>query len=144
MIYRSFPTPFKVKLEPSGVEVFKEPKTVYEHTKLSRTCLVGGMCSRFTVDPSSPANIMSRFHFRALRIQNLESIKRFVMATPPVRVGKNEFYGRFAVKVEHKGVSQEIDIYLREGNEDSIVINRATAELLGLPFKVNISKKPKN
>lgn len=87
------------------------------------------MPTKVVVEPSYPANIISRTHFRKLRERHNRNVKRLVMEN--IAVENFVFYGFIKVEVEHNSISHINDFYLREGREDFVIVNKETAKLLG-------------
>lgn len=109
--------------------LFSVPLTDEPFNAEAVQCIVGDQPVKTVVGPHS-INIMSRDKFRALRTLNFMF---FTSTMVPTIVEKINFSGQFATKIEFndKRVSFAT-IFIREGDEDYLIINRSTADILNI------------
>lgn len=92
------------------------------------TCLIGGKPAAATVGPYS-LNIVSRAHFRALRLEKFSFFSS--EAVEDLTIGDIKFIGTFGTKIECNDRKLSFaSFYVREGDENVIILNRKTAEFL--------------
>lgn len=98
-------------------------------TKIT-TFLIGGKSAKATVGPYS-LNIVSRAHFRALRNARFSFFS--TEAVEDLTIGDIKFIRTFDTKIEcnDKKLSHA-SFYVREGDENIIILNKKTAKLLNI------------
>lgn len=98
-----------------------------EAPEVTYQCLVGGKPVKTVIGPHS-INIMSRAKFRELRNSN---IIFFNSTMVPTTIEQIDFLGQFATKIAYSDRKVSFaTIFVREGNEDYLLVNRQTADIL--------------
>lgn len=135
MIFRNSSTSISIDLIKAESHDKSPTKTDREQISKScdnktTTCLIGGKSATATVGPYS-LNIVSRGHFRALR---LEKFYFFCSdRLEDLTIGDIKFIGSFATKIEcNNRKLSYATFYVREGDESVIILNRKTAKYLNI------------
>lgn len=92
-------------------------------------CLVGGKAVKLTIDKNMSLNIMSDTLYKKLIDAKCKTCTTDMV---PMQTGKLSLLGHFSSKIEINNLVQYINLSVRKGSEDFILITKKMADSLGL------------
>lgn len=112
-------SPMQIKGEPGITNV---PKLLHE-------CMIGDKLVKVTVRDYEPCCTMSMDLFQKLSSENFRPLTVDII---PIKVGQARYSGQITTVINANGSSKILNIHLKEGHEDFVVLTKKKAQAMGL------------
>lgn len=112
----------QIKVEPG---ISKVPKLFHKY-------MIGDKLLKLTVKDYEPCCTMSMDLFQKLSSENFKPLTTDII---PIKVGQARYSGQITTYINVKGSSKILNIHLKDGHEDFVVLTKRKAHELGLKRK---------